>query len=210
MTINLSNTDKNRLKGVRKELITVIDAAMGASPHNFFIAHNGGYRTAAQQQRLYSVGRGDKKKVFYGAASGKPYYGKECPGWYNLLYKGCKNANTITQIDGITKKSKHQTGDAFDIVAKDRWGRVVWDKKYYKAIADVIIGEGMKRGVLINWGGDWKNFKDYPHFEFGGFTEKTNELPEIEIRNKKSKINYLLWGVGAVGVVTLGYILIKK
>ncbi|WP_369085001.1 M15 family metallopeptidase [Streptobacillus moniliformis] len=32
-------------------------------------------------------------------------------------------------------------------------------------MAGVFKKFALERGLNISWGGDWKNFKDYPHFE---------------------------------------------
>lgn len=44
-------------------------------------------------------------------------------------------------------------------------GKVRWDWPLYKKAADHIkkVAEDLK--ISIVWGGDWKNFKDGPHFE---------------------------------------------
>jgi peptidoglycan L-alanyl-D-glutamate endopeptidase CwlK len=63
-----------------------------------------------------------------------------------------------------TMKSRHLTGDAFDIaVFVD--GKLTWDLKYYKAVATHIKKVAAKLGIKITWGGDWKSFIDGPHFQ---------------------------------------------
>ena len=67
---------------------------------------------------------------------------------------------------GFTKtlKSYHLRGKAVDIaVIID--GKVTWDFKFYKPVADHIKQEARKLGYIITWGGDWKTFKDGPHFQ---------------------------------------------
>lgn len=65
-----------------------------------------------------------------------------------------------------TMKSKHITGDAFDIaVFVD--GKLTWELKYYKQVATHIKKVAAKLGIPIVWGGDWKSFIDGPHFELG-------------------------------------------
>lgn len=66
-----------------------------------------------------------------------------------------------------TMKSKHLTGDAFDIAVFDENGKLTWDFKYYKKVAAHIKKEADKLGIKIVWGGDWKSFIDGPHFELG-------------------------------------------
>ena len=63
-----------------------------------------------------------------------------------------------------TMKSYHLRGKAVDIVVyKD--GKVTWDLKYYKEVADVIKSIAKSKGVRITWGGDWKTLVDGPHFQ---------------------------------------------
>ena len=65
-----------------------------------------------------------------------------------------------------TMKSKHLTGDAFDIaVFVD--GKLTWELKYYKAVALHIEKVAKKLGINIEWGGRWASFVDGPHFQLG-------------------------------------------
>lgn len=63
-----------------------------------------------------------------------------------------------------TLKSYHLVGKAVDIAV---WinGEITWDFKYYKEVADHIKEVAKKLGYVITWGGDWKKFKDGPHFQ---------------------------------------------
>lgn len=63
-----------------------------------------------------------------------------------------------------TINSYHLKGKAVDIVVyKD--GRVTWDLKYYKEIADIVKETAAEKGLKITWGGDWKTLVDGPHFQ---------------------------------------------
>lgn len=63
-----------------------------------------------------------------------------------------------------TMNSYHLNGRAVDIVVyKD--GKVTWDLKYYKEIADIVKDTAAKKGLKITWGGDWKTLVDGPHFQ---------------------------------------------
>lgn len=80
----------------------------------------------------------------------------------NMLFK---KRPKVTNIDGIKRKSYHQTGRAFDIFAFVD-GVATWDHKYYEPIArhlQKIAKE--KYNVNLEWGGDWTRFKDLPHFQ---------------------------------------------
>lgn len=67
---------------------------------------------------------------------------------------------------GVSKtlNSKHLTGHAVDAIplvgGKDSWAWPV----YYK-LAPVIKAAAKAEGVTVTWGGDWKSFKDGPHWE---------------------------------------------
>lgn len=97
-----------------------------------------GVRTTKRQQELYAQGR-------------------TAPG------------NIVTNADGVKKKSNHQAkadgyGHAVDIVPYP----VDWDSiSKFDNIAVAMKLAACELGVDIVWGGDWKNFKDYPHFELG-------------------------------------------
>ena len=63
-----------------------------------------------------------------------------------------------------TLNSRHLTGHAFDIAAVLD-GRVSWDWPLYSKLADVIKESAALLSIPIVWGGDWKSFRDGPHFE---------------------------------------------
>nr|DAL57705.1 MAG TPA_asm: L alanyl D glutamate peptidase endolysin [Caudoviricetes sp.] len=98
-----------------------------------------GVRTVEEQNKLYQQGRTTPGKI-------------------------------ITNCDGYKIKSKHQVksdgfGHAGDIaILVD--GKVTWEEKYYKEVARV--GRVLMQKYNIEWGGDWKKFKDLPHFEYIG------------------------------------------
>lgn len=98
-----------------------------------------GVRTVEQQQKLYAQGRTTPGKI-------------------------------VTNCDGIKHKSNHQVkndglGYAFDIaILIDN--KINWDKKYYIEIGKVA--EELMKEYRVEWGGNWKSFKDYPHWELRG------------------------------------------
>lgn len=63
-----------------------------------------------------------------------------------------------------TMNSRHLTGHAVDLGA---WvnGTVSWDWPYYYQIADAMKQAAEAAEVDLEWGGDWKSFKDGPHFQ---------------------------------------------
>lgn len=63
-----------------------------------------------------------------------------------------------------TLNSRHITGHAVDLGA---WvgGEIRWDWPLYSQIASAMKQSAADLGIAITWGGDWKSFKDGPHFE---------------------------------------------
>lgn len=42
---------------------------------------------------------------------------------------------------------------------------VVWDMEAYRKLSLVVKEAAKQVGIPIEWGGDWKSFKDGPHFQ---------------------------------------------
>ena len=73
----------------------------------------------------------------------------------------------VTSKDGVKKKSKHNYSPslAVDIAP---WP-INWDDiDRFKELAEVVKKAADTVGVAIQWGGDWKTFKDWPHWEIKG------------------------------------------
>lgn len=64
-----------------------------------------------------------------------------------------------------TMNSRHLTGHAVDLVALDNNGQVSWDWTLYHKIASAVKQAAKEEGVPIEWGGDWRSFKDGPHWQ---------------------------------------------
>lgn len=39
------------------------------------------------------------------------------------------------------------------------------NKEAFCHLAGIVLGIAHQMGVTVKWGGDWKSFKDYPHYE---------------------------------------------
>lgn len=63
-----------------------------------------------------------------------------------------------------TMNSRHLTGHAVDLVAYIG-SEVRWDWPLYHRIADAMKLAAKELDIPLVWGGDWKSFKDGPHFE---------------------------------------------
>lgn len=86
----------------------------------------------------------------------------------NILYaQGRSSDGTIvTHAEG--GESYHNYGLAIDYALRDVNGKVIWDisydgnnngKKDWFEVAEIAKDLGFE------WGGDWRNFKDYPHLQ---------------------------------------------
>lgn len=63
-----------------------------------------------------------------------------------------------------TMNSRHLTGHAVDLAATVA-GDVRWDWPLYASLAGAMKRAAHEQGTVLTWGGDWKTFKDGPHFE---------------------------------------------
>jgi peptidoglycan L-alanyl-D-glutamate endopeptidase CwlK len=63
-----------------------------------------------------------------------------------------------------TLNSRHITGHAVDIGALVD-NRIDWSWPLYHKIADAMKEAARELNVPIVWGGDWRSFKDGPHYE---------------------------------------------
>lgn len=70
----------------------------------------------------------------------------------------------LAQHATTTMKSRHLTGHAVDL-APMLGGEVRWDWPLYYKLAPIIKAAATEENVPIEWGGDWKTFKDGPHWQ---------------------------------------------
>lgn len=63
-----------------------------------------------------------------------------------------------------TMKSRHLDGHAVDL-APIIGGEVTWAWPAYYKLADIVKDAALAEHVAIEWGGDWKSFKDGPHWQ---------------------------------------------
>ena len=73
-----------------------------------------------------------------------------------------------SELDGVTVKSKHQSGDAIDLMpypanlnSVNVWTHI----PRWVALMTLMKVAAKLENVDIRCGGDWKSLKDYPHFE---------------------------------------------
>lgn len=76
-----------------------------------------------------------------------------------LLAEGKSTTMNSRHIPG-----KDGTSKAVDVVAYIN-GQVNWDFENYRKIAAAFKAAARDLKLEIEWGGDWKTFKDGPHFQ---------------------------------------------
>lgn len=136
---SFSNRSLNKLDSCHTDLQIVAKEAIKASPYDFGITH--GHRTPEEQNKLYQKGRSEKGDI-------------------------------VTYIDGINKLSKHNHSPAlaFDIACYVN-GNLVWTEEVYRIVASHILEVAemlFEDGIIENrivWGGNWRKYKDLPHFQ---------------------------------------------
>lgn len=73
-----------------------------------------------------------------------------------------------------TLRSRHLTGHAVDLAAfldMDGTGdytsgdNIRWDWPLYKTLSIAMKDAAKELNLQVEWGGDWKTFKDGPHFQ---------------------------------------------
>ena len=137
-------TSLDRMVGVHPDLVKVAHRALVISGRrkngiDFTIPIHGGKRTAEEQKGLFDKG--------------------------------------VSKADGYEKKSYHQTGFALDVIpyvkAEGIKGNAIYSKKvstqkrelYFHMVASCILEAAAQLGVKISWGGNWKTFTDFPHYQ---------------------------------------------
>ena len=64
-----------------------------------------------------------------------------------------------------TLNSRHLTGHAVDLLPIGPNGKGAFDWPLYDQLGPAVKAAADAEGVAIVWGGDWKKFRDGPHFE---------------------------------------------
>ena len=69
-------------------------------------------------------------------------------------------------LKGATKtmRSRHLDGHAVDI-APYVDGKIRWDWPLFYPVADAMKAAALQVEVPVEWGGDWRSFKDGPHWQ---------------------------------------------
>jgi len=70
----------------------------------------------------------------------------------------------VTQGASKTMNSRHLTGHAVDLAPMFA-GKISWDWPLYHRLAKIVKAAAAAEKVPLQWGGDWRTFKDGPHWE---------------------------------------------
>jgi peptidoglycan L-alanyl-D-glutamate endopeptidase CwlK len=81
-----------------------------------------------------------------------------------------RQAQLLRERKTTTLNSRHLTGHAVDLVPlADTDGdgdiEISWRWHDYFRLAPIVKSVAIELGVLIEWGGDWRDFKDGPHWQ---------------------------------------------
>lgn len=80
--------------------------------------------------------------------------------------------NYVARGASKTMKSRHLTGHAIDIAPLldlDRDGKIETEEMFhwplFYKLAPIVKAAAAAEGVPIEWGGDWRSFRDGPHWQ---------------------------------------------
>jgi len=81
------------------------------------------------------------------------------------VIEGVRNINRQRELvkKGASKtmNSRHLTGHAVDLAPYP----LSWEWEEFYPIADAMKAAAEELDIPLEWGGDWKSFKDGPHFQ---------------------------------------------
>lgn len=76
-----------------------------------------------------------------------------------------RQAQLVASKASTTMNSRHITGHAVDLMPIGPDGKPAFDWPLYNQLGPAVKAAAKAEGVELDWGGDWKTFKDGPHFE---------------------------------------------
>lgn len=87
----------------------------------------------------------------------------------------------VVAVTSNTMNSRHLIGHAVDS-ADRRCRQISWDWPLYRKLAPILKVAAKAEGVPIGWGGDWKSFKDGPHWQlpFAQFSKAQRLSAEVD------------------------------
>lgn len=81
-------------------------------------------------------------------------------GWRTLE----RQAELVKAGASKTMNSRHLTGHAVDLGVLVQ-GKIRWDWPLYHELSVTMKAAAAELGIPLDWGGDWKSFKDGPHYQ---------------------------------------------
>ena len=85
-----------------------------------------------------------------------------------MVIEGVRSVERQAHLKAIgashTMRSRHLTGHAVDI-APYIAGEIRWDWPLYDNLSKTIKQAAKDCGIPLEWGGDWKTFRDGPHWQ---------------------------------------------
>lgn len=134
--MTLTPRDLQRLAGVHPDLIRVVKRAAESPGLNFMVLE--GVRTLEKQREYFAAG---KSKTMNSRHLPKPAAGQAGPVSHAV------DLAPLVDLDG--------DGDV----------ELSWNAKDFGPIAKAMKAAALELRVPIIHGGDWRTFKDHPHFE---------------------------------------------
>lgn len=92
-----------------------------------------------------------------------------------------KQKDLVASGASETMKSRHLTGHAIDLAVLIN-GEVKWTWNLYEELALHMKAAAEELGVAVEWGGDWKTFKDGVHFQLS----RKKYPDQQEVSNKEN------------------------
>ena len=114
-----------------------------------------------QARKFLKLGKDNNKDVRI--LSGTRTYAEQ-----DALYGQGRNGKPGPKVTNAKGgQSNHNFGIAWDIGLFDKKGNYITDDEVYKSFAQIILPamDGLE------WGGDWKTFKDVPHYQLKAVSE---------------------------------------
>lgn len=107
--------------------------------------------------------------------------------YQNSLYQQgrTKPGSIVTNCDGYKNKSNHQGGYAWDICLNAK-GKEYSDSSFFEKCGAIA------RKLDITWGGDWKSFRDTPHFEItSSWKSPVQDSLKIKLNGVIKDVDYI-------------------
>jgi peptidoglycan LD-endopeptidase CwlK len=139
----LSKRSLDNLAGVHPHLIRIVNRALQSSPVDFTVIE--GLRTLQRQRELFSQG--------YTQTLSSRHFKSEVSGYGNAV--------DLWPIDPDT--GRLVPGRLFDANGRERENPRLWE--LYHILGPAVKAAAKAEELPIQWGGDWKSFKDGPHYQ---------------------------------------------